>query len=156
MDLGEPHSIPVVKTRSTKSKSSINWYVYHEQILRSKIFPFLFAQMTLHLELLYFLEDGAPSHTKDYNRTESLDNGFERISLPTCSPDLNPIELVWSYIKNRVKERIGWNYRDAAIRQIVVDEWEHLLVEYINNLIMSMPPRLAAVIASESGNNFQG
>lgn len=156
MDLGEPHTIPVVKTRSTKRKGGIDWYIYREQILQPKIFPFLFAQMTQRQELLYFLEDGAPSHTKDYNRAESLDNGFERISLPPSSPDLNPIELVWSFIKSRVKTRIGWNYRDAAIREIVVDEWQHLSLEFINTLILSMPNRLAAVIAAEGGNNFHG
>ena len=107
-------------------------------------------------ELLYFLEDGAPSHTKDYNIAEALDNGFERIRLPLCLPDLNPIEQVWNYIKARVKARIGWNYQDGTIGTIVVDEWQHLSVEYINNLILSMPCRLAAVIAAEGGNDFPG
>ena len=63
--------------------------------------------MSILHELLYFLEDGALSHTKDYNIAEVLDNGFERIRLPLCSPDLNPIEQVWKYIKARVKTRIG-------------------------------------------------
>lgn len=74
--LGEPHSIPVIKTQSTKRKGGIDWYLYREGILRPKIFPFLFTQMTLRQQLLYFVEDGAPSHTKDYNISESLDNGF--------------------------------------------------------------------------------
>jgi len=154
--LGEPHTVPVTKTRSSKRKGGLDWYLYRERILRAKIFPFLFSQMSRRHELLYFLEDGAPSHTKDYNIAEALDNGFERIRLPPCSPDLNPIEQVWNYIKARVKARIGWNYQDGTIRTIVVDEWQHLSVEYINNLILSMPCRLAAVIAAEGGNDFPG
>jgi len=59
---------------------------------------------------------------KDYNIAESLDNGFDKIRLPPCFPDLNPIEQVWNYIKGRVKTRIGWNYQDEAIRTIVIDE----------------------------------
>ena len=55
-----------------------------------------------------------------------------------------------------MKTRIGWNYRDAAIREIVVDEWQHLSLEFINTLILSMPNRLAAVIAAKGGNNFHG
>jgi len=113
--LGEQHTIPVPKTPSEKRKGGIDWYIYREQVLRPKIFPFLFREMTTRRELLYFLEDGAPSHTKDYNIAESLDCGFERIALPPCSPDLNPIEEVWRFIKDRVKRRIGWNYRDAVI-----------------------------------------
>jgi len=154
--LGEPHTIPVTKTGSSKRKGGVDWYLYWERILRAKIFPFLFTEMSKRQELLHFLEDGAPAHTKDYNIAEALDNGFERIRLPPCSPDLNPIELVWNYIKARIKSRIGWNYQDEAIRTIVVDEWEHLSVEYINSLILSMPRRLAAVIAAEGGNGFSG
>ena len=154
--LGEPHTIPVTKTRIGKRRGEVDWYLYRERILRAKIFPFLFTEMSKRQELLHFLKDGDPAHTKDYNIAEALDNSFERIHLPPCSPDLNPIELVWNYIKARIKSRIGWNYQDEAIRTIVVDEWEHLSVEYINSLILSMPHRLAAVIAAEGGNGFSG
>jgi len=112
--------------------------------------------MSIRHHLLYFLEDGTPAHIKDYNIAETLDNRFERIRLPHCSPDLNPIELVSSYIKGWVKSRIGWNYQDAEVRAIVVDEWKHLSVEYINNLILSMPCWLAGVIAAEGANSFSG
>jgi len=154
--LGEPHTIPVPKTRSTKRRGGVDWYLYRQWILRAKIYPFLFAEMTNRNELLYFLEDGAPCHTKDYDIAESLDNGFDKIRLPPCSPDLNPIEQVWNYIKGRVKTRIGWNYQDEAIRTMVMDEWQHLSIEYINTLILSMPRRLEAVIAAHGGKSFSG
>jgi len=63
--------------------------------------------MRARQEILYLIEDGVPSHTKDYNVAESLDCGFERIILPPCSPDLNPIKEFWRYIKDQVKRRIG-------------------------------------------------
>ncbi|KAG0128259.1 hypothetical protein HOY82DRAFT_489435, partial [Tuber indicum] len=72
------------------------------------------------------------------------------------SPDLNPIGEVWRYIKDRVKRRIGWNYRDAVTREIVIDEWNHLSKDYINGLISSMPRRIAAVIEAGGGNEFRG
>jgi len=154
--LGEEHTIPVHKTRSTKGKGGVDWYIYREQVLRPKIFPFLFQQMTIRQEILYYLEDGAPSHTKDHNIAEALDCGFERLALPPCSPDLNPIEEVWRHIKDLVKRRIGWNYQDAAIRQIVLEEWRNLPIDYINGLIASMPRRITAVIAAQGGNEFHG
>jgi len=153
--LGKPHTVPVHKTRSAKSKGGVDWYIYREQVLHPKVFPFLFQQMTIRQELLYFIEDGVPTHTKNYNVAEALDCGFERITLPPCSPDLNPIEEVWRYIKDIVKRRIGWNYRDPAIRQIVVEEWKGLSVDYINGLIASMPRRIAAVIEARDGNEFR-
>ena len=60
------------------------------------------------------------------------------------------------YIKGRIKSRIGSNYQDTAIREIVVDQWKSLSLEYINDLIFSMPRRLEAVIAANGGNNFAG
>jgi len=33
------------------------------------------------------------------------------------------MEEVSRYIKDMVKRRIGWNYQDPAIRDIVVEEW---------------------------------
>jgi len=92
--LGEPHTVSVHKTRSTKRKGGLDWYIYREQVLPPKIFPFLFQEMTARQEILYFIENGAPSLTKDYNVAESLDCGFERIILPPCSLHLNPIEEV--------------------------------------------------------------
>lgn len=154
--LGEEHTIPVHKIRSTRGKGGVDWYIYREQVLRPKIFPFLFRQMTIRQELLYYLEDGAPSHKKDYNIAEALDCGFERLALPPCSPDLNPIEVVWRHIIDLVKRRIGWDYRDPAIRQIVLEEWRNLSIDYINGLIASMPRRIAEVIAAQGGNEFRG
>lgn len=154
--LGEEHTIPVHETRSTKGKGGVDWCIYREQVLRPKIFPFLFRQMTIRQELLYYLEDGAPSHTKDYNIAEALDCGFERLARPPCSPDLNLIEAVWRHIKDLVKRRIGWDYRDPAIRQIVLEEWRNLSIDYINGLIASMPRRIAEVIAAQGGNEFRG
>jgi len=93
-DVGEPHTVSVPQTRSTKRKGGLDWYIYREQVLPPKIFPFLFQEMTARQEILYFIENGAPSLTKDYNVAESLDCGFERIILPPCSRHLNPIEEV--------------------------------------------------------------
>jgi len=46
--LGEPHTmtIPVSKTRSMKRRGGVDWYLYQEWILRAKIYPFLFPEMT--------------------------------------------------------------------------------------------------------------
>ena len=39
--------------------------------------------------------------------------------LPPDSPDLSPIELAWSWIKNRVRQRAA---RDEASRQAAIDQ----------------------------------
>lgn len=152
---GEHHTFPLIKKRSTKRKGGIDWFVYRQSILRPKVFPFLAGQMRLRNEILYFCEDNASPHISKYNVAECLDNGFTKIRLPSSSPDINVIEQVWNHIKRRVKERIGWDFTDARIKEIVVEEWLALDRDFINELTASVPRRLAAIIAANGGNEFE-
>ena len=45
--------------------------------------------------------------------------GCRLLYLPPDSPDLKPIELAWSWIKNRVRQR---GPRDEAARQVAIDQ----------------------------------
>jgi len=42
------------------------------------------------------------------------------------------------------------------IREIVLDEWKSLPVDFINGLVSSMPCRIEAVITAQGGNEFRG
>lgn len=152
---GELHTFPLTKAQSTKRKGGIDWFVYRERILRSQVFPFLAAEMHSRGEKLFFLEDNAPAHVSRYNIAECLDNHFVKIRIPSSSPDMNVIEQVWNHIKKHVKERIGWDFTDARIREIAVEEWMDLSRDFVNELTASMPRRLAAVIAANGGNEFE-
>jgi transposase len=49
--------------------------------------------------------DNLPAHKVEGVRTLIADAGAELCPLPTCSPDLNPIEMAFSQVKNRICER---------------------------------------------------
>lgn len=55
----------------------------------------------------------------------------------------------------RVKTSIGWDFKDARIREIVMEEWVNLARGFIDELTASMSRRLAAVIAAGGGNKFE-
>ena len=75
------------------------------------------------------------------------------------SPDLNPIENLWSILKRRVEKHV--NKLLAKKKSITIDifldiiqkEWEGIEDEIFINLIRSMPSRLKQVIEGD-GNKI--
>ena len=70
---------------------------------------------------------------------------------PGNSPDLNPLENLWTVLKDKVSEKQPTNTKELeeAIKTVRVLE---LLAEYCRSLVESMPKRLEAVIKAKGGN----
>ena len=91
-----------------------------------------------------FQQDNDPKHTshlcKDY-----IDAHFPRLEhWPSQSPDLNPIENLWSILDQRLKER-DCN-TEEQLYQIIKEGWEALEPDLLTKLADSMPRRCQAVI----------
>ena len=107
--------------------------------------------------LLYVMEDGAPYHkgVASVRRKQLEEYGWEGWgpgTWPANSPDLNPIENVWHVLKTRIRKRRPRVLTREALKVALMEEWENLDIEVINDLILTMPDRLQAVIAAEGGN----
>ena len=72
----------------------------YQQVLEEKLFPW----MAIHGAKI-FLQDGAPCHKskKSMALQKSKEKYFTVMDWPANSPDLNPIENVWSIMKARLK-----------------------------------------------------
>jgi hypothetical protein len=66
---------------------------------------------------------------------------------PAQSPDLNPIENLWSILDERCKARKPHSEEDLI--QVLREAWEGLGVDVLENLVASMPQRIIAVIAAK-------
>ena len=95
----------------------------------------------------HFLQDGAPCHTalsiKEYLRGFP----FEIMDWPGNSPDLNPIENCWNFIKDMIG---SWDTISIPKLLMAVHlSWQRIPVSYFKELSDSMPRRMAAVIAAK-------
>ena len=110
----------------------------------------LFTDNLLPLDLtargLTFQQDNAPPHksrrTLQFFQTE----GIQVLHWPPQSPDLNPIENLWGYLKDRL-EAIEIHSM-VELSDAVYREWAAIPVEVLENLIDSMPRRVHAVITA--------
>ena len=69
-------------------------YLY--QVLEPVIFPFF--EQGNNKEDYWFMEDGSGIH-KGYARLPRMNTGIKGFNWPPSSPDLNPIEKAWRWMK---------------------------------------------------------
>lgn len=89
-----------------------------------------------------FVQDNAGAHKGCERYLES--KGVNRMEWVARSPDLNPIERVWTIISRQVGER-GPLTCDG-LRSCVREVWEQIPQEYIDNLVLSWPKQLQECI----------
>jgi len=95
-----------------------------------------------------FQQDNDPKHTAKKVQNYLATKGFQVLSWPAQSPDLNPIENLWSHLDWRMKGRRPNS--EAELMQIIQDEWTKIPTSYLHELVSSMSRRCQAVIDSDN------
>ena len=113
------------------------WY---QHILREQLLPTI--QEQFGDEQCLFQHDGAPCH-KAKVITKWL--GEQNINIlgpwPGNSPDLNPIENLWSILKRRVDKQKPTN--SDNLQALIMQEWAAIRQDVAQKLIYSMMKDLA-------------
>uniref|UniRef100_A0A674EGJ2 Paired domain-containing protein n=1 Tax=Salmo trutta TaxID=8032 RepID=A0A674EGJ2_SALTR len=119
------------------------WY---QHILREQLLPTI--QEQFGDDQCLFQHDGAPCH-KAKVITKWL--GEQNIAIlgpwPGNSPDLNPIENLWSILKRRVDKQKPTN--SDKLQALIMQEWAAISQDVAQKLIDSMPGRIAEILKKE-------
>lgn len=99
-----------------------------------------------------FQHDGAPCHRSKLVSNWLRNEGVEVLGpWPGNSPDLNPIENAWDFMKNCVSKLEPTSIDD--LQQKIKLVWtQQIPREYLQKLIHSMPARLEACLRAKGGH----
>ena len=124
--------------------------IYRDQILLGPLQQF-WEESFEDIKLPIIMEDNASVHKKIcIPARETL--GMMTLDWPPNSPDLNPIENIWSYMKKIIARDYAEISSVQEMKAIVERMWDHFGDEEWDKLIENMPERMEAVIVVGGGS----
>ena len=130
-----------------------NLFRIHGIMLKEHYNNILISQMVPSAQRLFpnqnwiFQQDNDPKHTAIINKTWVANNNISTFEWPAQSPDLNPIENLWSILDKQCRDRRPGN--ENELFQILEEKWKSLDISLLTKLVDSMPKRCQAVIDSK-------
>ena len=110
------------------------------EIIQNHLLP------TLAERDVIFMDDNAPCHRSHSVRSFFDENGITRSEWPPQSPDLNPIENLWKYIKDNLKKSGKIISSNAELIAEVSRLWDTITQDRVRRLYDSLPRRLTEVL----------
>lgn len=97
-----------------------------------------------------FQDDSAPAHRSKSVLSFLDEERIEHLDWPSNSPDLNPIEHVWSMMSKKLKSKLITN--KSTLKDEIKKIWENgISKEYLEKLVESMPNRISECIKNKGG-----
>lgn len=124
----------------TSSKMNSQDYI---NVMEAHLLPFLRGPRR---RMFTYQQDNAVIHVSRQSKDWFASKNISLLEWPACSPDLNPMENLWGYLVRKVYAN-SRQYRSVGeLETAIVDAWDTIPQDLINNLIGSMNNRCFQVI----------
>lgn len=99
-----------------------------------------------------FMQDSAPCHKAKVITQQLEENNINVLDWPGNSPDMNPIESIWSELKKKVKQKHSTT-KQALINNIL-DVWRNddELSAMCRTVVVGMPSRIQALLKAKGAH----
>jgi hypothetical protein len=100
----------------------------------------------------FFQQDNASIHVSRETRAWFQNLGLSVLEWPARSPDLNPIENLWSILAQRVYDKGKMQFKTKdALKNRILECWNGIEPEVYRKLVDTMAKRCITVIAKQGG-----
>jgi hypothetical protein len=141
---GKSDIIVMIRDPTAKRKGYTSWS--YQQALLEGLLP-------IYEEFRHFQQDNAKIHVSKSSTEFLMEHGISYIDWPAHSPDLNPIEHIWRLLKLKIRKIFPHielmkknDVHTAELIKCIKEAWAAITTKEINNLIDSVPRRIAACI----------
>ena len=123
-----------------RSRSNLSSRTKH----KNKLLPSMAS-----LRSKYMFQDKATPHTSKMTTLYLKESRIQTVTLPGSSPDINPIENCFSFVKSKLEKEDTSNL--PKLRSCIRSKWNKLDRKYLEKLCLSMPRRLRDVLKRKGG-----
>jgi len=137
--IGHGKRFPLVFFEAGAIKSQ----TYVDKVIQGPL-PRFVRQLARGWDDVLVVEDNAPIHQSNLSCAARAAEGIASLKHPSCSPDLNPIEHMWSIAKHLVSQ-MPKATNTAQLQDQIKQAWGAIPIEVVNRLIGTMEERRAEV-----------
>lgn len=120
---------------------------YYVNLLKKNLKP---SARIMNLNEFVFQQDNDPKHTSKVASKYFIDNHIEKLEWPPQSPDLNPIEHLWTILDEKIPLTTRTNLQ--SFWKSMEYGWKAIPQSTLENLVSSMPKRLTEIIKNKGGH----